>query len=97
MKYNEIGIVDVKKYLHVDYDDDDSLITILMSSASSYIETATKTKTENWDEIPSELTQVYLYLISLWYEQRVPVGKITNEINLTVSMLINPHNGGGVI
>ena len=97
MKVNDVTLDHVKNYLHVDFIDDDQLIIMLMESAKSYIETATKIKIDQWEEVPDELTQVYLYLVSLWYEQRIPIGQVTNEISMTVSMLINPHNMGGVI
>lgn len=97
MKYNEITLDVVKEYLHVDFNMDDKLITMLMGSACGYIETATKTKADQWEEIPEELSQVFLYLVSLWYEQRIPIGQVTAEIEMTVSMLLNPHNMGGVM
>lgn len=97
MKYNEITLDDVKKYLQVDFTEDDSIIEMLMSSAKGYIKTATKMSVDQWEEIPEELTQVFLYLVSLWYEQRIPIGQVTAEIQMTVSMLLNPHNMGGVM
>lgn len=97
MKYNEITLDDVKKYLQVDFAEDDNIIEMLMLSAKGYIKTATKTPVDQWEEIPEELTQVLLYLVSLWYEQRIPIGQVTAEIQMTVSMLLNPHNMGGVM
>ena len=91
-----VNLEDVKKYLNIDFGDDDELLLILMKSAIGVIETRTKKKIDQWEEVPAELNQVFLYLISLWYEERIPIGSITNQIAFTLSMLLDPHDMGGL-
>lgn len=66
---------EVKNYLRVDIEDDDTLITTLMAAAEAYLQNATGKEYPEKDEAGNTpdytLEKVYLnLLIAYWYENR---------------------------
>lgn len=69
----DIDLADVKAYLRVDHDDDDSLLDLLVKSACDYAE-----EFLNWDDlddktkddIPAAVELACVRMVASWYEQR---------------------------
>lgn len=73
-----LTLEEVKNHLRVDLDDDDKLITNLITAAQQYLENATGKEypetDSNGNKIDYELEKVYLnLLIAYWYENRTAV------------------------
>lgn len=92
---NITGLVvdDVKEYLRIEYDYDDSFIALILSAAKSFISNQLKMKFEEFgDEIPEELTIACLALCSHWYEKReIVTDKKTEELSFLFSSIIDMH------
>lgn len=73
-----LTLEEVKNHLRVDLDDDDKLITNLITAAQQYLENATGKEYPETDsdgnKIDYELEKVYLnLLIAYWYENRTAI------------------------
>ena len=60
-------VSDVKLYMRIDYDDDDNLITSLVSSAKSIIQDKTG---KTYDEADELWNLAIKQLVSHWYDNR---------------------------
>lgn len=70
MTINDLDLTFVKNYLRVDTSLDDDLISMMIVSAKSYIQSFLNKKFVDFEEVPPEFTIAALSLISQWYEQR---------------------------
>lgn len=73
-----LTLEEVKNHLRVDLDDDDKLITNLITAAQQYLENATGKEYPETDsdgnKIDYELEKVYLnLLIAYWHENRTAI------------------------
>jgi uncharacterized phage protein (predicted DNA packaging) len=69
MKINEVDIVCVKDYLHIDYDNDDLLIGMIMEAANAYIKAYTGLGDDSICTF-DDLTIAYMILIADMYDNR---------------------------
>lgn len=82
----------VKLYLRIDTDDEDSLLNDLRNSAESYMQDAVDdfsstyaTASESWK---AKADQCELLLISDWYENRLAQGRpVSSAVSLLLSQL----------
>ena len=94
-----ITLQEVKEYARIDIDEDDQLLqNIIIPAAIEYLKNATgkeyPPKDEEGKEIEYTLEKIYLQLlISYWYEQRSPVGKVGEDFtNSTKSIMLQLQN-----
>lgn len=82
----------IKKYLKVDFDDDDDLIELFWEAAISHIESLIQFKIDEWPDgpPPKEFAIAALMLVSSFYDQRSTL-YIPNGIQTSVEQLIKPH------
>jgi uncharacterized phage protein (predicted DNA packaging) len=85
-------IYDVKNYLRVDTDDDDTLINTLMEAADSYLQGAVDNYTETYDKAgikwQSKADLAKKLLIADWYEHREAVERpVSPSIRLLLTQL----------
>jgi uncharacterized phage protein (predicted DNA packaging) len=98
-----VKLTDVKQYLRIDFDDDDTLISGLILASKDFIQVAidrvidpsemkaeTNTFYSTW-EVPETIHIAQLMLIDHWYNNRGVIGEKTDELPFTVKSLINPH------
>jgi len=81
-----LQLEEIKKYIRVDYDEDDDLITTLQTAAEEYLINAGIV-----NDYSNKLYKlVVLMLIAHWYENRriVLVGSISKELEMTLSPII---------
>lgn len=69
MKISQITKQDIKNYTHIDYDDDDMLLDLIMEGVKSYIIAHTGLKEEAVDE-KDDLAILYMILCSEMYSNR---------------------------
>ncbi len=93
-----ISTDEVKQYLRVEGSEEDSLIETITDGAVSFCETKinrpildTNMTDENRWEVPKEIRIAIYMLISHWYENRIPVGQVTEEIAFSVNAILGPH------
>lgn len=93
IKITELDINEVKNYLRVDHEDDDLLITTMIVSAKSYIQSYLNKKFSDFEEVPDEFTIAALSLISHWYERREIQSEktATAEMNYVFSGLLSMY------
>lgn len=81
-----ININLVKQYLKVDYDDDDEIIKMLITTAESYAEGATG----RLDFNEPRMKLLVLTLVKDWYDNRYFVGdKVSQSAQYTVKSIIH--------
>ena len=61
---------EVKLYLRVDHDVEDTLIQSLMKTAQEMVEDILRYKLTEFDSIPETITQAMLYVIATLFESR---------------------------
>lgn len=95
VKITELTIDLVKDYLRIDHNDDDEFLTIVLTSARSYIQSYLNHKFEDFDEIPDEFTIACLAICSHWYENRQVIqesnGKGLKELSYIFSGILDLH------
>lgn len=91
---------EVKNFLRVDHDDDDTFIKIMMRASRSFVETYLNIKlseygqNETGEELyPAEFDMAMLQLMSQWYDVRTIMSPRSNvkELPYVFSDLLNPH------
>lgn len=74
MKFSDIDLDFVKSYLRVDYDDDDTMIEMMMYSAMSFMKNILNLDLDvielEFGEVPSEFNIPFLAIINHWYDRR---------------------------
>ena len=89
----ELDLETTKEYLRIDHSDDDQMISIMIESAKSYIQSYLDIKFSDFGELPLEFTISALALISHWYENReIQADKNTaNELSYVFKGLLDLH------
>lgn len=94
-----IELSEVKEYARIDIDEDDRLLqNVIIPAAVEYLKNATgkeyPAEDENGNAIIYTLEKIYLQLlISYWYEQRAPVGKVGEDFTYsTKSIMLQLQN-----
>lgn len=77
-------LADVKDYLRVDGADDDSQVGDLILAADIYLVNAGATK----DHSNSLYKLAVKILVTQWYENRVPVGEVTEEMAFSLRHIL---------
>lgn len=93
-----INLSEVKGYLRIDGSEEDALIQQLLDGAVSFLETKLNrpildpnmTVDNTW-EVPESIRIAAYMLISHWYENRLPVGQTTKEMDFTINAIVGPH------
>lgn len=95
---SELGIDDLEvvKYevLHVDHDEEDNYIKMLIKASKSFVETYLNQKLSEFGEsYPAEFDVARMQLINQWYEDRVIMSPRSNvkEMAYAFSDLLDPH------
>jgi uncharacterized phage protein (predicted DNA packaging) len=97
MKMSEpLSLLETKKHLRVEFDDDDELIQGLIVAAREYAEgflnrpLVAKEEGEEDPAVPQKWKQAMLLLIGHWYQNResVNIGNITFEVPMSTEMLL---------
>ncbi|PEN61619.1 head-tail connector protein [Bacillus wiedmannii] len=93
VKITELDLQMVKDYLRIDHEDDDVLLSTMLSAAKSFIQSYLKKKFTEFDEIPEEFTIACLALTSHWYEKReIQSEKASkDELSYVFSGLLDLH------
>lgn len=86
---------EVKLYLRVDADIEDTLIQSLMNTAKEMIENILRYKLTEFEIIPETINQAMLFIVATLFESR-QVGNSGNSIKMddlinTVKLLISPY------
>lgn len=94
----QINLSEVKGYLRIDGSEEDALIQQLLDGAVSFLETKlnrpildAKMSEDNTWEVPESIRVSVFMLVSHWYENRIPVGQKTKEMDFTINAIISPH------
>lgn len=87
-----MDLQEVKKYLHVDFDDDDDYIDLLIRVAEEYIADAVDDPPTN----SPRYTLLLIFIVSQLYENRLyTVDKANEKVAYTIrSMLLQMQLGG---
>lgn len=93
-----LTLTEVKNYLRIDFTEDDGFLDTLIVASRNYCEAylnrpllSSDMTTETTWEVPESIRLAMLILISHWYENRLPTGKVTDEIAFSVSALLFQH------
>lgn len=65
-----IDLKEMKLYLRVDGNEEDTLITSLIATAEELVESITRQKLTAFEEIPETLRQAVMFVVATLYEQR---------------------------
>lgn len=65
-----IALSDVKLYLRVDGDEEDNLITSLITTGTEITENILRKRLEDFDDIPESVKQAILFAVATMYENR---------------------------
>lgn len=94
IKITDLELDTVKDYLRIDHTDDDVLISTMLASAKSFIQSYLNRKFDDFIELPDEFTIACLAIISHWYERReIHADKDTkaSEMKYIFSGLLDMH------
>ncbi|PEQ51705.1 head-tail connector protein [Bacillus cereus] len=87
-----LTVEEAKKYLRVDGDEEDDLITSFIEAAEIYIKNATSKNVDLKSELATLAARI---LIAHWYENREAVGKAEQLAFSLQSILIQLQYSGG--
>ncbi|MDD0821560.1 head-tail connector protein [Bacillus cereus] len=79
-----LTLEEAKKYLRVDGDEEDDLITSFVIAAEQYIKNSTSKNVNLNDELAKLAARI---LIAHWYENREPVGK-TGKLSFSLQSIL---------
>ena len=91
MKITELDLDTVKNYLRIDHNEDDSLLSLMIDAAKSYIQSYLNKKFDEFEEIPDEFTIACLALIAHWYENREIQTNMSNELSYIFSGILDMY------
>lgn len=94
MFVSEITLVAVKKYMHVDYDDEDDLIEAFLQASKEYVKTYTGLSTEEV-ETKESLTPVVFILCADMYDNRFASNassRVSSKINVVLESILGMHS-----
>ncbi len=81
---------DLARYLRIDHDEDDILLSDLLTAASAHILGLCKPVEED-EDIPAPVEMAIKIMAAHLYENRLPTGQYIGEIPFSVSALIAPY------
>ena len=90
MKISEIKIANIKEYLHVYHDEDDSLISAILIASKSFVRNYTGLSSESLDA-KDDLSMAVFILSSELYDNRVYTVENTN-VNPVIQTILNMHS-----
>lgn len=83
---------EVKEWLRVDFDDDNDMINSLIEDAKDYIYNATG---KEFDVDKRMHKRCLIFLVTQWYENREPTGKVDKMPFALESMLVQIQYDAG--
>jgi uncharacterized phage protein (predicted DNA packaging) len=90
MKISEIKISNIKDYLHVYHDEDDTLISAILIASKSFVRNYTGLSSENLDA-KDDLSMAVFILASELYDNRAYTVE-NNNINPVIQTILNMHS-----
>lgn len=90
MKISEISLGHIKDYLHVYHDEDDTLITAILTASKAFVRNYTGLSTEQLD-ISEDLSIAVFVLASELYDNRVYTVE-NDKVNPVIQSLLNMHS-----
>lgn len=90
MKISEIGLIDVKNYLHVYHDEDDNLLTAILQAAKSFVRNYTGLSDEKLD-VSDDLSVVVFIISAELYDNRVYTVDNT-DVNPVIQTILDMHS-----
>lgn len=80
------NLEDVKKFIRVDFSEDDKEIDLLAKASVIYIKKSTGLliDLQNMDELQYLAIQL---LVGHWYESRMPVGEVSKEVKFSLDSM----------
>jgi len=91
MKISEITVNDVKNYLNIMHDEDDTLIRSILFGTRAYIKNYTGLTTENMD-LYDELSITLFVLSGEMYDNRLMTVDKISKVNPLVENMLNLHS-----
>lgn len=91
MKINDITLQDVKNYLNLLHDDDDSLIQSILRGSKAYIKNYTGLSNEDMDKY-EELAIVLFVLAAESYDNRTMTVDRLSKVNPLIDNMLNLHS-----
>ncbi|OAT74556.1 head-tail connector protein [Parageobacillus thermoglucosidasius] len=80
-----VSLDEVKKWLRIDFSEDDALLTTLISAAEEYLKNATGITYDS----ASHLAKLFcMTLIADWYENREMIGKATDQTRPIIQSIL---------
>jgi uncharacterized phage protein (predicted DNA packaging) len=80
-----VSLDEVKKWLRIDFSEDDALLTTLISAAEEYLKNATGITYDS----ANHLAKLFcMTLIADWYENREMIGKATDQTRPIIQSIL---------
>lgn len=87
-----VSLDEVKKWLRIDFDDDDELLVVMIGAAEEYLKEATG---KTFDGASYRAKIVCMTLITEWYENRELMGEVSEQMRPIIKGLIQQLEYGG--
>lgn len=91
MKINDVTVNDLKDYLNIMHDEDDTLIRSILYGTRAYIKNYTGLTTENMDKY-DELSITLFVIASEMYDNRLMTVDKISKVNPLVENMLNLHS-----
>lgn len=91
MKISEITVNDIKGYLNLLHDEDDSLIKSILQGCKSYIKQYTGLSLESMDEKEELAITLFVLAAELYDNRSMTVDKLS-KVNPLVESMLNLHS-----
>jgi uncharacterized phage protein (predicted DNA packaging) len=90
MKISEIATKDIKDYLHVYHDEDDALISAILTASKSFVKNYTGLTNEHLDA-KDDLSMAVFILSSELYDNRAYTVE-NNNVNPVIETILGMHS-----
>jgi uncharacterized phage protein (predicted DNA packaging) len=90
MKINEITLKDIKDYLHVYHNEDDTLISAILTASRSFVKNYTGLTNESLDS-KDDLSMAVFILSSELYDNRAYTVE-NNNVNPVIEAILGMHS-----
>jgi uncharacterized phage protein (predicted DNA packaging) len=91
MKVSKITLSEIKSYLNISHDEDDTLLATILSAAKSFVANYTGLTADRLDS--SEDLSIAVFILSAeLYDNRAYNIDATTKINPVISALLNMHS-----
>jgi uncharacterized phage protein (predicted DNA packaging) len=87
-----VSLEEVKNWLRIDFSDDDTLLSSLISASETYLKNATGIEYKSDNHLAKLLCMV---LISDWYENRELVGRASDQVRPVINSILMQLTYGG--